>query len=927
MAQVINIGTLVSTTIRPYYSDDPFPTVLSNDTLGGIHLIQSKTVGIGFDEIIPNRRQWGMLVFVYDEQKYYQLVPRNTGTPDVSRNINWVEYTGGSVASLEWVDSVKGIYGDNGLISPSPVTGDRFLVGSVAAGQFNGYKNQIAVFAEYLNNFGGGYIFTEPTNGCTLRVDNEPGVLYTFLGTSSLTGNWYKERQNTVRYIYPTSNNGLTFSYTTTTGQTPLMGYTYCVFYASFGTSNSGTVSLSIDGNFYAPIQKVSSNVLTDLSSGDFGSGVEYQLTYDNGVFQIFLPSASQGGTIGQAEDGDYDDGLFTDFTPSTPIGTPIDRFNEILKALVPPPAPDLNSWSVTNTSQFVSGKVSYTDAEAASPLGYVNTNLSPIGDVNQGGLYQFGAGNGYRLGVTSKNTGATTISGILNSGVSANPNLPTPAYGTYSIGSGITGSIVLYLNSSTISSVDLASTYGSINTTGGANGGLSLSAATASKFSNGSPFETFWYRTGTYMVKKSSGFMNNGFNQITVKHILPSTTITLTSYEFLADDSTTNTVYGISPNFTPNFSLVNTKYLSGIRYYTSGSFIYSVPVDNVYRNTYYPDTDAVIFSDVSSGGTSSIYNGQSYTTNTSSNQVFTPGSQQSLPQPSSVNQQLNASTTFTLANNTSYRKINGTSVVNVSVKRTVQGNTTGGALTKTGWYIDTYAATSTPLLESFNDESYRLQNLNFDTVSSISGGAWVSSSSLLTVYQNALQIADGRLLYPFANFSIGDSQLNPNFGSASTIYTTCKSSVVGAIYGGVSGHYRTYTRWFNLGSTSYAKFSLVVNHFGTTFVPVGTSLNNNSNCYLEFKLPYNGTNLPTGGLINGSVTGWLDASKDFSSQVTLSDGAGCRGQSQNPISGATWSINFGQRETGNSSGRVLMRITAGKDWTGYIETITLSTP
>ena len=108
MAQVINIGTLVSTTIRPYYSDDIFPTVQSNDVLGGIHLIQSKSIGIGFDEIIPSRRQWGMLVFVYDEQKYYQLVPRNTGDPDVSKNINWVEYTGGSVGSLEWVDSIKG---------------------------------------------------------------------------------------------------------------------------------------------------------------------------------------------------------------------------------------------------------------------------------------------------------------------------------------------------------------------------------------------------------------------------------------------------------------------------------------------------------------------------------------------------------------------------------------------------------------------------------------------------------------------------------------------------------------------------------------------------------------------------------------------------------------------------------------------------
>ena len=60
---------------------------------------------------------------------------------------------------------------------------------------------------------------------------------------------------------------------------------------------------------------------------------------------QITIAAATSGSsTIGSAEDGTYTDGLFTDFTTSTEIGTAIDRFNEVLKALAPNPAPDLDN-------------------------------------------------------------------------------------------------------------------------------------------------------------------------------------------------------------------------------------------------------------------------------------------------------------------------------------------------------------------------------------------------------------------------------------------------------------------------------------------------------------------------------------------------------------------------------------------------------
>lgn len=69
---------------------------------------------------------------------------------------------------------------------------------------------------------------------------------------------------------------------------------------------------------------------LTTPGSGDTTSGAT--------VAYVTNWSLSGGTVIGPAEDGTYTDGIFTDFTPSTPIGTAVDRFNEMFKLLAPTP-------------------------------------------------------------------------------------------------------------------------------------------------------------------------------------------------------------------------------------------------------------------------------------------------------------------------------------------------------------------------------------------------------------------------------------------------------------------------------------------------------------------------------------------------------------------------------------------------------------
>ncbi len=926
-----NIGVLVVGPIRPNDDTDRIPTALANEIEGGFHSVTSST---DRDAIFTNRRKFGMLCYVIDEDRTYQL-KLNYASTSLSDNNNWVLYTpGGGSGATEWVDSVISIVNNPSTISPTG--GDRYLVGPSGVAAFNNKNNQIAYYGSAVGG-SGGWVFTEPTDQTTLRLDTEPNILLVFEGTSSTSGSWKREYQNSVRYINPTSVNGLTYSHITS-NQVSLATYSYTVYYANFATANQGTVSLSIDGLPYVDVKKVSANSLVSLVAGDIESGIEYQLTYDSGNFQISIPSAGSS-TIGPAEDGDYTDGLYTDFTTSTPIGTAVDRFNEIFKFLVPPSAPNLNSWSVDPQSQFVSGKLSFDGSG-----GFIPGTTSIYGPTGVGGLFQKGTASGYILGVTSKvsqpSTGTTyyqDITGILNSGVLRHTSTPTPAYVTASFGNGVTGSLALYLNGFTLSTADLGSTYSAIDTTlvlsvSGATSGFVISAATPSKFPTGFDFNAYWNRTGTYRIKRDNSRFVDGYNYIEVKHLLPTSTITLNRYEFISDSSTTVTSYGTPQDTNYN---ATSKWISGVKYFNFVRFNYSIRASNAYRNTYYPDVDGSVFSDSSPSETVSIYNsGQVYAIGTDGTDVFSPSpSQLSFTVPTSVSDVITFSCTFSTV--TSRRRVNNSSRVSTLVKRTVQGDSSGGTLSTSNWFIDTYATSSTTLIENFDDEKYRLVNgssfTSYNLVSDITTGSWNSQQSLLntSAYRNALQIANGHLIYPVFNFSsAGNSTTNPNFGDTTTNYTTCKTSTLNPLYGG--GQARSYTRYFNLGSTYVNSLRMVVQFSNTTFVPVGTSLaSSTQNAYLEIKLPYKGTETPDGGLTtNGSVTGWLDATKIFISGQS-SDGSGCYDASNSSgsfnVSGSTWGISFGKQSTYFSDNNVLIRITVGPNYIGNISRISIS--
>ena len=115
----------------------------------------------------------------------------------------------------------------------------------------------------------------------------------------------------------------------------------------------------------------------------------------------------------------------------------------------------------------------------------------------------------------------------------------------------------------------------------------------------------------------------------------------------------------------------------------------------------------------------------------------------------------------------------------------------------------------------------------------------------------------------------------------------------------------------------------MVINWDSTSFVNSDLTLSG-KNLWVEVKLPYNGVTPPPFGLVGGSVTGWLDATKSFSTG-NYTDGSGCLSGSIPSTSGSNWNVTFGLQGTQYSNGIVIVRITAPSSWTGWIDNIQVS--
>jgi hypothetical protein len=693
------------------------------------------------------------------------------------------------------------------------------------------------------------------------------------LGTSGFSG--YSGTSGFSGYSGGTGSSGFS-GYSGTVGASGFSGYSGGVGASGFsgysGTSGfsghsggagasgfsgySGAVGLSGFSGYSGPAGANG----TSGFSGYSGSGVSGFSGYSGF-------SGQANTTIGPPEDGTYTDGLFTDFVDTTPTGTAIDRFNEVLKQLAPSPAPVLSSASLLVSSN-VAGNLSFGASHTIA--GYSNVagiGAQPATDAD--GTF---VKSGKRQGVTATITG---ISGVLADTTSVDSGSPTPSYPANSFGDADQGNLILEVNGSIVRTVDLTV----LTAVNDASTGFVLSAATNNKFSNGSSFTIFNYRTGIW--KAASGNFRNGWNYIRVRHQIPaggSTYRDVGYMDFVYDADVTAASFA-SESIT-GWTGGSPKTLSGVSYYTTGTGTYAITVSNAFKNTY-TTTNSLVFNRSNTTNIQAIA-AQNYTVSSPSYEAATTA----------------ASKTVNLATS-GIRIINGSITITTTANRTVQSAATSTGASVSGLLIDNIADSETNLVENFSAESKRIAS-NADFTSITTDANWTSSNTIAdagsTGYNDGLQVTNGTLVYPSINYST-----ITNGPAGNVNYST-----------GVTGA-RTFYRVFKPASGSTGNFSIILSGSGVTFIPVTTAFTNNSGqMKLEFTAP--------------SQTGWLDAYQDFSTgNFTTGSGGRNSGAGVGRALATTWGLTIGTQSTANSGGRIFVRITVPQGFTGNLSNITFA--
>ena len=600
------------------------------------------------------------------------------------------------------------------------------------------------------------------------------------------------------------------------------------------------------------------------------------------------------GINIGDAEDGTYTDGLFTDFNPNTLLGTAVDRFNEVLKALAPSPSPDLDQFDV-DTSNGISAKLSFgssNDQSAATPA-YLSVDNSAgylPKDVNATYSSESPSSGNYRLGIFN---GTQTVNGTLNEDVTSDTYTNGIVnYPDNSFGSADQGTLKLFLNGNEIHSTDISSFASGNDLNNNSSGFINLSEAIPGKFASNTDFDTFKYRTGSWQV--GSADQVNGRNYAQVKHVIGAAETTTGFAEWVNDNNSDAIALFSGPPAT-TFTGTGSKHLSGIEYFTGGSARYTAKFSNVYKYIY--SLNPITFS-VSSTPNSvlSLQN-------------------QSLPiiGASETHEKiLDVDTnSVNLSLPSSRRILNGSVTVGCTIPHPIKSNLSGATTqaTVSQILIDDALNTSTTTFEGFDDEAFRLISTAFNTQNDVTNSTnnWDSTQEITNAnagYEDALMIYNGKLMSTYntslpsnADFSSlqnGPSN-NPDYSQAG---------------GNISlAQQKLYIRSFKNKSGNPVRDISYTISGDATVRPFGYNILNNTNdIKLFYKIP--------------GQTGWLSAADDFSYNTVTNNSGGKIGNfNQNAAAGQINYLTFGTEEVAVDDS-ILIKIQTMPSWSGNLEEV-----
>lgn len=631
-------------------------------------------------------------------------------------------------------------------------------------------------------------------------------------------------------------------------------------------------------------------------TTGQMEKPIYQSLTVDDGIVinQRAIPvgafTGTTGGGIGPAEDGSYTDGIFTDFTPSTPIGTAVDRFNELLLALSPAPAPNLSSVNRTGAA-YNPGNLSF--GPTRNDISYINvSNAAGNGVVDINGTY---AVSGTRLGITN----AASITGILNSGVIAGPSYPVNAFGN-----GNQGKLRMELNGNIVDNLILSGTTGATSSSR-----FSVTAALPVVSGGGNPVAIFKYRTGTYNIPNS--LFVNGFNYMRVLHITPAGTVQTNFLEWVYDPNANAITNSVGPSFS-GLALTGSRFISGVKYNTGGTVNHNVTLTNVYRNTYANGTAVISYpSRVNLTDATSIAKSGSAV-------ISETNAVKNLPILNSALTNPELTTLLLVSNHTLQNNILGNAGIQTSaaVTHPTKASFTTTPLLSGGFLQYTTIQVLNNNTENLTGEVARLTAQDYTAISyaSINGGthAWDSSQSLVGVnalYNTGLLVFNGELIYPNAPY------LGSQYGITSGNFLAVTNALGGnPNYTTAAGTRSLYRKFISTNVVTQSTLTINFLHTGSnsSFLPDGG---------------IGGT--PTGNFIKvecmikrsgGATHGW------FNPFASVGNPEGIANTAISTIAGGTSvSCTLSTVPRVGNGDLVIIRIFAASGWTNRISNIAIT--
>lgn len=655
-------------------------------------------------------------------------------------------------------------------------------------------------------------------------------------------------------------------------------------------------------------------NASGSLGSLQFNTGGELDgdehLTFNGNTNVLTLQGTMYANAvgIGQAEDSSYEDGLFTDFVTTTPVGHAVDRFNEILKLLVPAPAPDLDDIDYNNTTvakqQVVTANLSFgsSNNQTSQDPAYVSVGTTsgfPAVDVN--GTYAPAAnGNNLRAAVFNK---SIDVTGDLNEDIPINQTNPSNRtnYVANSFGDANIGSLVLEVNGADLYTLSLTAeatgngdpgsgTANHVN--GNGSGFINVSATANGTFDNGTTFEQFKHRTGQWKVAAAD--QRNGWNYVRVKHVKGGLTVNTNYIEWVNDN---NSDALATSNNALAFSGVGSTALSGVTYFTSGQGTYQVHVDNVYKYVY--DSNQITFT-TSNAGTA---NNVTFSIAAINKPAINTGGGDTHTKQIQISESGNITADYILG---------GSVTCGVNVTHPLKANLANqGTSTQAGILLYNLANNSTNTLETFRRENFRIIAGTYANQAAVINGANAWNSATKMTDDNASH-ADGLQFYNQRLYSPKNTLNNGDFRNSSDGGSLANGPGNNPNYSGTAGSKTFYRRFQN--TTGQTKYDAVINIQGSGTIVNNAAALNGDKLKVYVKLPNNGS----------QETGFLDLATEFVlGSYANNDGAHTANGALTFDSSldALNRIVLGTVGIANND-YIVLKIVADASWTGYISQI-----